>query len=221
MGGGVGSVNVVKPQPRTRSLDLDSCSTHTSPLSLEKNSHDALSSHSDLFMSCVSSGDLDSTRSLECRLEDEEEIDVSLESVGIYFNTSQESAEKVSFVGETVCENGTLSKTKELIKQINECTVQETTQGSQEPTDLQHQGVLPEQSEPGSTHSVAENGMVPNADAGEEDNTLRAVDEPAGSSASAAIVSHAEDTDTGINLAMSSEASSQLEQQDKRKSEAK
>ncbi|KAM4740749.1 phosphatidate phosphatase LPIN2 isoform 2-T2 [Anableps anableps] len=215
-------ITVMTPQPRTHSLDLDSGSTQTSPLSPEENSHDTLS-HSDRFMSCVSLGDLNSAHSLECTLEEEkeeeeEEKDSSSESVGICFNTSQENDEIFNSVPETVCENGTLSKTEELRKQIDECTVQETSQSSQEPTDEQPQDVLSEQSEPGSTHPAPDSGTVPRADGGDEDSTLKATDGSAGSSAPATAVSQADGTDSEINLAKSSEASSQLEQQDKRKS---
>uniref|UniRef100_A0AAQ5WWD3 phosphatidate phosphatase n=1 Tax=Amphiprion ocellaris TaxID=80972 RepID=A0AAQ5WWD3_AMPOC len=62
--GRVGSVTVVKPQPRTQSLDLGSLSIQTPPLSKEKNSHIAHSTPSDLFKSCASSMNLDSTPSV-------------------------------------------------------------------------------------------------------------------------------------------------------------
>ncbi|MEQ2182358.1 hypothetical protein GOODEAATRI_021528, partial [Goodea atripinnis] len=213
--GRLGGVTVVKPQPRTHSLDLDECSTQTSPLSLEKKAHDALSSHSDLFISCVSSEDLDSTRSLECTLEEREERDLSSESVGIYVNIGQEKAEQVSSVAETVTKNVTAT-----IKEIDDRTVSETNQFSQEPKDLQHQDVSSEQSELGSTHSVPvsvrESRIVPCAHGGDEDSALRATEGSTGSSAPATTLSQAQDTDPGINLAKSSEASKQ-EQQDKRK----
>uniref|UniRef100_A0A8C6M7U6 Lipin 3 n=1 Tax=Nothobranchius furzeri TaxID=105023 RepID=A0A8C6M7U6_NOTFU len=54
--GRAGSVTVVKPQPRT----LDNLSIRTSAFSWEKNSRGGLSTQRDLFLSCVSSGDLDS-----------------------------------------------------------------------------------------------------------------------------------------------------------------
>uniref|UniRef100_A0A671XNU4 phosphatidate phosphatase n=1 Tax=Sparus aurata TaxID=8175 RepID=A0A671XNU4_SPAAU len=44
----VGSVKVVRPQPRTQSLDLSSLSIQTTPLSMEKNSHISHSTPSDL-----------------------------------------------------------------------------------------------------------------------------------------------------------------------------
>uniref|UniRef100_A0A1A8NLQ6 phosphatidate phosphatase n=4 Tax=Nothobranchius TaxID=28779 RepID=A0A1A8NLQ6_9TELE len=71
--GRAGSVTVVKPQPRT----LDNLSIRTSAFSWEKNSHGGLSTQRDLFLSCVSSGDLDSFKSLECIRGQEEKRDLS------------------------------------------------------------------------------------------------------------------------------------------------
>ncbi|XP_071384978.1 phosphatidate phosphatase LPIN2 [Centroberyx affinis] len=64
--GRVGSVTVVRPQPRTRSLDLDSHSIQTTPLSLEKSPHIAHSTPNELSESLASSLmiDMDSTQTL-------------------------------------------------------------------------------------------------------------------------------------------------------------
>ncbi|XP_021176159.2 zgc:123305 isoform X3 [Fundulus heteroclitus] len=221
--GRAGGFYVVKPQPRTRSLDLDGCSTQTSPSSPEKNSHDALSSHSDLFVSCVSSGDLDSTRSPECTPgEQEEERDLSSESVGVYFSTSQECPDGVGSAAETVTKSKAFSEAEEPGKQTDDCSVPETSRSGQEPTDLQHGGVLSEPTEPGPVGSApvsaGHGGPAPCADGRDEASALGAADGSAGSSAPATAESRAQGTDSGISLAKSSEASPQPEQQDKRKS---
>ncbi|XP_032404825.1 phosphatidate phosphatase LPIN2 isoform X2 [Xiphophorus hellerii] len=199
-------ISCVKPQPMAGSFCLDSSSQQASSLSTKNNVHDALSYHSDHFMSCVSSVDVDS----ECTVEEKEEKDSSSESIGICVDKSQESAEKVSSVAERVSENGTLSKTEELTKKMAECTLQESSQDSRG-----QESVSSEQRESDSTYSAPDRGLVPSA-GGEDDNTtLRATDESPESSATA---SQAADTDTGNDVAKSSEASSKLEQQDEKKS---
>uniref|UniRef100_M4AVU5 phosphatidate phosphatase n=2 Tax=Xiphophorus maculatus TaxID=8083 RepID=M4AVU5_XIPMA len=199
-------ISCVKPQPKAGSFCLDSSSQQASSLSTKNNVHDALSYHSDHFMSCVSSVDVDS----ECTVEEKEEKDFSSESIGICLDKSQESAEKVSSVAERVSENGTLSKTEELTKKMAECTLQESSQNSRG-----QESVSSEQRESDSTYSAPDRGLVPSA-GGEDDNTtLRATDE---SSESSATASQAADTDTGNDVAKSSEASSKLEQQDEKKS---
>lgn len=145
-------------------------------------------------------------------VEEKEEKDSCSESIGICLDKSQESAEKVSSVAERVSENGTLSKTEELTKKMAECTLQESSQDSRG-----QESVSSEQRESDSTYSAPDRGLVPSA-GGEDDNTtLRATDESPDSSATA---SQAADTDTGNDVAKSSEASSKLEQQDEKKSEA-
>ncbi|XP_038157675.1 phosphatidate phosphatase LPIN2-like isoform X2 [Cyprinodon tularosa] len=206
-----GGVTVVKPHPRTLSLDLGNSSTQSSPLSLEKNSLEALSSHSDLFMSCVSSGGMDSTQSLE-RTPDGNDRESPSEPVDIYFNTSQESTEQVSSEVEMGIENRALNKFNRFETQMDDSTVLET----RDLVDQQHQAVLSEQREPGSSHSapvgVGDGGIFPGTDGGDEDNVARANDGSPASSMTAV----SQDVVSGINAAKPSEASSTAEQ-DKRK----
>uniref|UniRef100_A0A671XNU8 Lipin 3 n=1 Tax=Sparus aurata TaxID=8175 RepID=A0A671XNU8_SPAAU len=69
----VGSVKVVRPQPRTQSLDLSSLSIQTTPLSMEKNSHISHSTPSDLSESrAPPMKTVVDTQTLECRLGEEE-----------------------------------------------------------------------------------------------------------------------------------------------------
>uniref|UniRef100_A0A8C2ZYW9 phosphatidate phosphatase n=1 Tax=Cyclopterus lumpus TaxID=8103 RepID=A0A8C2ZYW9_CYCLU len=63
--GRVGSVTVVRPQPRTQSLDLSSHTTLTSPISGGGNPHASTSTPGDLSKSCA-------TRALESTLREEE-----------------------------------------------------------------------------------------------------------------------------------------------------
>ncbi|XP_043977593.1 zgc:123305 isoform X2 [Gambusia affinis] len=201
-------ISCVKPQANASSICLDGSSQETSSLSTKKNFHDTLSCHSDHFMSCVSSVEVDS----ECTVEDKEEKDSPLENIDICFNKSQEDAEKVSSVAEGVSENETLSKTGELTKKMAECTLQESSQDSQG-----QESISSEERVSDSTHSAPDRGLVPSA--GEDDNTtLTATDESPESSAAATTAAQAADADTGNDMEKSSEASSKLEQQDEKKS---
>ncbi|XP_054883442.1 zgc:123305 [Poeciliopsis prolifica] len=193
-------IGCVKPESKADSFSLDSSSQQTSSLS-KKNFHDTLSYHSDHFLSCASSTEVDS------------EKDSSSETIVICLNKIEEGAEKVSSVAEGVSENETLSKTKELTEKMAECTLQESSQDSRG-----QESVSSEQRESDSTNSAPDRGLVPSA-VGEDDNTtLRATDDSSESSAAATTASQAADTDTGNDMAKSSEASSKLEQQDEEKS---
>ncbi|XP_014899964.1 phosphatidate phosphatase LPIN2 isoform X1 [Poecilia latipinna] len=215
-------IGCVKPQPTADSVCLDSSAQQTSSSS-PKNFDDELSSH-DVFMSCVSSTEVDS----EFTVEEKEEKESSSEKIGTCFNKSQEGAEKVSSVAEGVSENGTLSKTEELIKKMAECTLQESGQDSGGPKDPQEESVSTEQRESDSpsseqreldsTPSAPDGGLVPSAGGEDDDTTLGATDESPESSAAATTAAQAADADTGSDVAKSSEASSKLEQQDEKKS---
>uniref|UniRef100_A0A8C4DRQ8 phosphatidate phosphatase n=1 Tax=Dicentrarchus labrax TaxID=13489 RepID=A0A8C4DRQ8_DICLA len=92
--GRVGSVTVVRPQPRTRSLDLGSHTMQTPPLSKEQDSHIAHSTPNDL-----SKSNVDSTQALESTLGEEETRDPSSYSAKLINGTeslgSKESATSV------------------------------------------------------------------------------------------------------------------------------
>uniref|UniRef100_A0A3B5BGY2 phosphatidate phosphatase n=1 Tax=Stegastes partitus TaxID=144197 RepID=A0A3B5BGY2_9TELE len=159
--GRVGSVTVVKPQPRTQSLDLGSLSTRTTPLSKEKKSHIAHSTPSDLFKSCASSINMDSTPALESTTEQEENRDLLSHSAsnGTDSPTSKENAvsvEHVSTVTDAVSsenKNSVESMTKPN-DESEDCTAPETSPSRTASSCLQQQGVLSEQSEQGSTSSA-------------------------------------------------------------------
>ncbi|XP_008407600.1 phosphatidate phosphatase LPIN3 isoform X2 [Poecilia reticulata] len=202
-------IGCVKPQPTAGSVCLNSSAKQARSSSL-KIFDDEYSSH-DIFMSCVSSTEVDS----EFTVEEKEEKESSSENIAICFNKSEEGAEKVSSVAEGVSENGTLSKTEELTKKMAECTLQESGQDSGGPKDPQQESVSSEQRK---SDSAPDGGLVPSA-GGEDDNTtLRATDESPESSATATTAAQAADADTGSDVAKSSEASSKLEEQDEKKS---
>ncbi|XP_061583774.1 phosphatidate phosphatase LPIN2-like isoform X2 [Cololabis saira] len=224
------SVTVVKPQPRTCSVDFDNSSLQTPALPQGIDSHFAHSAHSDLFMSCASSVDVESTKTLDCTLGEEGQRDLSsnLES-----NTSKETKVFVQYIRSHTFSPGnensvdTEAKTnkaqKQLMKDSDDCTAPETSQCGEEPLD--QQVVLLEQSDQGSTSSVhvseGDSGIDPCAEGGEEDKVPAATDGSAGSSLTETAVSKPPMKDTGVTVvegsAKSSEASSKVEQQDKKK----
>ncbi|XP_008295452.1 phosphatidate phosphatase LPIN2 isoform X2 [Stegastes partitus] len=221
--GRVGSVTVVKPQPRTQSLDLGSLSTRTTPLSKEKKSHIAHSTPSDLFKSCASSINMDSTPALESTTEQEENRDLLSHSAsnGTDSPTSKENAvsvEHVSTVTDAVSsenKNSVESMTKPN-DESEDCTAPETSPSRTASSCLQQQGVLSEQSEQGSTSSApvseGDSGIDPYSEGGEEDSVPTVTDGSA---------PEVKDVGTSVmaaeGLANSSEVSSKVEQQDKKK----
>ncbi|XP_037535151.1 phosphatidate phosphatase LPIN2 [Nematolebias whitei] len=218
--GRAGSVTVVKPQPRT----LDNCSMQTSSFTWEKKPH------GDLFMSCVSSGDVDLQETVEYSLGQEKKGDLSssLGSGGPNPHFCKEgtvSAEHVCSVTGAICpqpENGvdTETKAKDTEKQIvtenKDCTALRTSQRGGELLNLQSQGVLSEQSDQGCTNGApirgGDGGTDPWAEGGDEGGAAGGTD----GSSSEKTAAWAEGKDVAVNLAKSSEASSKLEQ-DKKK----
>ncbi|XP_017278417.2 zgc:123305 isoform X3 [Kryptolebias marmoratus] len=230
--GRVGSVTVVKPQPRTCSPASDNYSMQTSHGSREKNSHCDLSTHSDLFRSCVSSEDVDS---LECSLGQEEKRDSSSNLVS---STDSHISKEGTGSSEHVCsvtdpvglgnencvDTETKAKTetpKQIITENNDCTARGVSQNRIEMSDLQTQGVLSEQREQGSANdapvSEGDSGIDPCAKGGDEDGSLGGTDGSAGGSPSEKTAVQAEGKDAEVNSAKTSEASSRPEQQDKKK----
>uniref|UniRef100_A0A8C4DSJ4 phosphatidate phosphatase n=1 Tax=Dicentrarchus labrax TaxID=13489 RepID=A0A8C4DSJ4_DICLA len=138
----LGSVTVVRPQPRTRSLDLGSHTMQTPPLSKEQDSHIAHSTPNDL-----SKSNVDSTQALESTLGEEETRDPSSYSAKLINGTeslgSKESATSVKNIC-TVTDiiipgshNSTVSVTKpnnaqkQLIKESEDCAVTATSKRNQ------------------------------------------------------------------------------------------
>ncbi|XP_075952332.1 phosphatidate phosphatase LPIN2 isoform X3 [Anarhichas minor] len=196
--GRAGSVTVVRPQPRTQSLDLRSHTTQTSPLSGEENSHIAHSSPSDLSKSCASTAKTDVTQALESTSREEENRDSSANlmngTIGV---------EHISTATDSVTEPDNAQI--QLIKESEDRTV--TATSSTELSNPQQQGASAEQSEQGTTSSVpvseGDSGIDPCAEGGEEDGG------PGGTEGSP--------TNKTEESANSSEASSKVEQQDKKK----
>lgn len=171
--GRVGSVTVVRPQPRTQSLDLSNHAMQTTPLSLT-NSHIAHSTPTDLSTSCASPAKTHSTQALESTLGEEENRDSSsanlvngTDSLG---GKESNSLEHISTVTDSV--------TKDLIKESEDCTVTAT-----ELSLPQQQGTSPEQSEQGSAPvSEGDSGIDPCAEGGEEDGAPGGTEGAAGGS---------------------------------------
>ncbi|CAJ1051577.1 phosphatidate phosphatase LPIN2-like isoform X1 [Xyrichtys novacula] len=215
--GRVGSVTVVRPQPRTQSLDLGSLTLQSPPLSMEKNSHLAHSTPSDLSMACAPTTKTD----VESKLGGEE----SRESLSLSANringTSSPSCQKnttsfkcINTETDVISQESLNNETKgnnlqtKLIKESEDCRVKSSD--TTELTNAQLQGASSEQSEHGSTSSApfseGDSGIDPCAEGGEEDTGPKAEGRDAGT------------TWTSVEgSANSSEASSKVEQQEKKK----
>ncbi|XP_067443979.1 zgc:123305 isoform X1 [Thunnus thynnus] len=191
--GRMGSVTVVRPQPRTHSLDLGSHSMQAMPLSSEKDLRIANSTPSDLSESHASSGktSMDSTQTQESTKGQKENRDSFSYSVSLIngseslaSNVSTVSVEHVSTVADTISlggKNSGVSVTKpenaqkQPIKESKDCMVQaDENIACTESSNLQRQGALFEQSQQGSTRSAPVNegdsGIDPGAEGGEEDS---------------------------------------------------
>lgn len=168
--GRVGSVTVVRPQPRTHSLDLGGNAVQTSPLSNERNPHIAHSTPSDLFKSCESSlkADVDATQTPE--------------------PTSEEDENQVSPSCPTSVVNGTESRAG--VEHVSTLTDKVRTIKSEdtESSDQQQQGAPADQGEHGSTGSApvseGDSGIDPCAEGGEEDCAPKAEVGDAGANSS-------------------------------------
>ncbi|XP_040889006.1 phosphatidate phosphatase LPIN2-like isoform X2 [Toxotes jaculatrix] len=239
--GRVGSVTVVRPQPRTHSLDLGSHATETTTLTNERNSHIAHSTPSDLSKSCASSAktDVDSRQTLEYTSVEQENRDSTYYSASLINGTdsldskeSTVSVEHVSTVTDTASTVGVVTVTKPDNKETEpkdseDCTVTRCP-SSTESSNLQQQGASSEQSEQGSIISSApasdgDSGIEPCAEGGDEDSGPGVMDGSNGGSLTNKTAPKAEGGDAGAGwtaaegLANTSEASSKVEQQGKRK----
>ncbi|KAK5872797.1 hypothetical protein PBY51_013460 [Eleginops maclovinus] len=206
--GRVGSVTVVRPQPRTPSLDLSNHTMQTPPFSLEKNSHMAHSTPTDLSEFCASSAktNLDSTQAIGNTLEEEENRD-SPSCSDNQTNAADTVASKESTIS-TVTDGVTKPNDAQiqLIKERDDCTVTATSPSSTEVSNPPQQGALSEQREQGSNGSApvseGDSGIDPCAEGGEEDGGAAGTEGPAGGSL----------TNKTEGLANPSEASSKVEQ---------
>ncbi|XP_029286817.1 LOW QUALITY PROTEIN: phosphatidate phosphatase LPIN2 [Cottoperca gobio] len=210
--GRVGSVTVVRPLPRTQSLDLSNHTMQTTPLSMEKKSHISHSTPTDLSKSCASSAKMneDSTQALESTSGEEEDRDSPSYSAnlinGTYSLTSKESTISVEHIS-TVIDSVTKPNNAQIqvIKESDDCTVTATSPSSTELSNPQQQGALSEPSEQASIGSApvseGDSGIDPCAEGGEED----------GGAAGGSLTNKTE------GLANPPEASSKVEQQDKKK----
>lgn len=232
--GRVGSVTVVRPQPRTHSLDLGGYAMQTSPLFNERNSHIAHSTPSDLSKPCASSvkTGVDSRQTLESKSGDKKKRDSS-SSVSLFNGNdslgSKESTVSVEHVSTVTDAVSTISgvsvikpdKKQKEIEDSENCTVTIRSPNSTESSNLQEQGASSKQGEQGSTSSApvseGDSGIDPCAEAGEEDGGPAVMDGD-GSSGGPLTNKTSPKAEVGEEgLANSSEASSQVEQQGKKK----
>lgn len=230
----VGRVTVVRPQPRTQSLDLSGHALQTTPLFKEVSSHIAHSTPSDIFRSCASTEtNADATQTFKTTsgksssLYPAEMINC-IDSLGSQETTTgTEHTSSALGLNSPGTENNTVSVIepkngeKRSIKESNDGAATATSPRTTEGTNPKQQDVLSEQLEQGSagsaTVSEGDSGIDPCAEGGEEDGG------PGGIEGSAAVslltnknVPKAEgrSADGGWTAA---ETSSKVEQQDKKK----
>ncbi|KAM7006045.1 phosphatidate phosphatase LPIN2 [Tautogolabrus adspersus] len=206
--GRLGRVTVVRPQPRTQSLDLSSLTLQSPPLSTEKNSHSTNSTPTDLDTSCAPAA----KTYVDLELEKEEQFSLIANLIdGINTPACKESTTSVEHIN---TETDVISPKKQnsetslnnaqiqLIKESEDCT--ETS------PNLQLQGASSEQTEQGCTSrspvSEGDSGIDPWAEGGEEDCGPKADGRDAGTSWATAEAS-----------ANASEVSSKVEQEEKKK----
>nr|XP_020448732.1 phosphatidate phosphatase LPIN2-like isoform X2 [Monopterus albus] len=230
--GRLGSVTVIKPQPRTNSVEPSSHAMQATPLSEEKSLHIAPFTHSDLSRYCASplKTTVDSVQTLETTFVAEENRDSPSYSTsqinGTDFLDGKESTVSVAHVTETISKMSVVSVTKpgnEQKREREDCTV---TISSTESSNVQQQGASSEHSEQGlsSSHPVSEgdSGIDPCAEGGEEDGAPGVMDGSRRSSLTKT-APKAEMRDAGASWAateasaVSSEAASKMECQDKKK----
>lgn len=215
--GRVGSVTVVRPQPRTQSLDISSHSMQSTPSSKEINSSLSHSTPNDLSESCVAlvKTDKNSMQVLESTLDEEENLSHSARLVngtnqcGRNNNPTGVAYSEVDIISPSRV-NVTESKgvQKHPVKGSDDCTATETSPSSTELVTPQDQGVLAEHSEHGSSSSApvseGDSGIDPCAEGGEEEGG------PAGTEGTAPKTKDA----AAEGLA---ETSTKMDQQDKKK----
>ncbi|XP_029357392.1 phosphatidate phosphatase LPIN2 [Echeneis naucrates] len=227
--GRVSSVTVVRPQPRTQSLDQGSQAMQTTHLP-NGNPHIAHSTPTDIFKSCASSVMTDAdSREGENR---------GSPSYSAGFNNYTHSLDsKESAV--SVQDNNTDSDSGITLVTVNkpdnnqkepknsDDSTDTTTQGSIESSNLQQQGASPEQSEQGLSSSApvseGDSGIDPCAEGGEDDTRPGVMDRSNGGSLTNRTASKTEVGDSGASWTTAeestnlSEASTKVEQQGKKK----
>lgn len=220
-----GSVTVVRPQPRTHSLDLDGHTLQTPPLTFEKNSHIAHSTPSDLSKSCESSAktNVDSTPAHESTLGEEDNRDSSFYSANLISGTDLASTISVEHIGSPTEKSaaGVIEPNdaqKPHTTESEDGTVTATSPSSTELSNSEQQGASSEQSEQGSTGSApvseGDSGIDPCAEGGEEEGGAGG---PEGSTGGSLTNKTAPNTDGTAAEGTSSEAYSKVERRDKKK----
>ncbi|XP_034725099.1 phosphatidate phosphatase LPIN2-like isoform X5 [Etheostoma cragini] len=215
--GRVGSVTVVRPQPRTHSPDLGSNTMQTTPLYMEENSYNSHSTPNELSMSSVETN-VDATQALETTFGEEQNRELSSCSANL-INVTDSVASKESTISGVHNSTVTDSVTKpnnaqiKLINESKDCTVTATSPSSTELSNPPQQGALLVlgEKEKCSTSSAAvsegNTGIDPCSEVGEEGSGPGETEGSARGSL----------TNKTEGLANHSEASSKEEQQDKKK----
>lgn len=203
--GRMSSVTVVRPQPRTQSLDLSGYAVDPIPLFDENSSHIGHSTPDDLFRSCM-----DSTQAFQSTLEKEESS--SSDSCKLINDTkskvSRTTVEDIRALTEIISPRSRSSMVS-MPESKDDCSVTGTSPSTAESSGPQRQGVLSERSEEVSFSSAAVNegdsGIDPCVEGRDEGS-------PGGSAGSSPAAGR--EADASCSTA---ETSSKTEQRDKKK----
>lgn len=167
--GRAGSVRVVRPQPRTQSLDLSNHVLETDlSSSMERNSHLAFSTPSDLFRSCASTAQTSVDSPLEPKIEDEGTSKLTNGSRSPGFKEGRAAVENIGPLADAVGA-GIKNSDVSAAESKSGCAVSEMQEAPPEPSDQgSSSSAAVSEGDSGIDPSVEEDGGGP---AGAEEST--------------------------------------------------
>ncbi|XP_035487988.1 zgc:123305 isoform X1 [Scophthalmus maximus] len=216
--GRVGSVTVVRPQPRTQSLDLSSQTLQTAPLpneTISDSDHSALKSvKTDVdSRQTLDEGSRDSSFYSAAQIDSTDALDSREGTVGV------EHVHNVTDTGSTISVTEPDTRQKE-VKNSEDGTGTTRSPSGTESSNLQQQGASSQQSERRSTSSApvseGDSGIDPCAEGGEEESGPGVMEGSNGGALSNNTAPKDEDVGEDLTAAEGS-ASSKVEQQGKKK----
>lgn len=165
-----GSVRVVRPQPRTQSLDLSNLVLETNlPPSMERNSHLAFSTPGDIFRSCASTAQTCVDSPFEPKTDDDETLKLTNGSRSPSFKEGRAAGENIRVLVEPtgvtvdpgVENSGASAAEPKSSFSVLEASSEKKQEAPLEPSDQGSSGSGPV--------SEGDSGIDPNVEGGEED----------------------------------------------------
>lgn len=163
-----GSVRVVRPQPRTQSLDLSNLVLDTNPSSsMERSSHLAFSTPGDLFRSCATTAQTSTDSPFGPKTEDDESPKLTNGSRSPSFKEGGATGETISVLAEpsSITVDGVVESSHasaagpESSFSVLEASSEKKQEGPVEPSDQRSSGPV----------SEGDSGIDPSGEGGEED----------------------------------------------------